>query len=41
MSNFFDQNTCFLNDVLVLKQKISYLLNFDYIYYENIEDKLP
>ena len=41
---FFEQNTCFLKDVLVLKQKISYLLNFDqivYIYHENIEDKFP
>ena len=26
---FFDQNTCFLKDVLVSKQKISYLLDFD------------
>ena len=44
---FFEQNTCFLKDVLVLKQKISYLLDFDQIvsiYHENnenIEDKFP
>ena len=41
---FFDQNTCFLKDVLDSKQKISYLLGFDqivYIYHENIEDKFP
>ena len=39
-----DQNTCFLKDVLVSKEKISYLLDFDqtaYICNENIEDKLP
>ena len=28
-TNFFDQNTCFLKDILVSKQKISYLLDFD------------
>ena len=28
-TNFFDQNTCFLKDVLVSKQKFSYLLDFD------------
>ena len=41
-TNFFDQNTCFLEDVLVSKQKISYLVDFDeiiYIYQENIVDK--
>ena len=32
-TNFFDQNTCFLKDVLVSKQKISYLLDFDQIVY--------
>ena len=43
----FDQNTCFLKDVLVSKQKISYFLDFDqiailtYTYHENIEDKFP
>ena len=39
-TNFFDQNTCFLKDVLVSKQKILYLLDFDqiiYIYHENID----
>ena len=38
-NNFFHQNKCFLKDVLVSKQKISYLLDFDqivYIYHENI-----
>ena len=43
-TNSFDQNTCFLKDVLISKQKISYLLDFDQIvniYHENIEDKLP
>ena len=43
-TNVFDQDTCFLKDVLVLKQKISYVLDFDqivYIYHENIEDKFP
>ena len=30
-TNFFDQNTCFLKDVLVSKQKIAYLLDlFNY-----------
>ena len=41
---FFDENMCFLENVLVSKQKISYLLEFDeivYIYHENIEDKFP
>ena len=41
---FFDQNTWFLKDALVSKQKISYLLDFDqivYTYHENIEDKFP
>ena len=28
-TNFFDQNTCFLKDVLVSKQKFLYLLDFD------------
>ena len=35
---------CFLKDVLVSKQKISYLHDFTqiaYIYHENIEDKFP
>ena len=35
---------CFLKDVLVSKQKISYFLDFTqiaYIYHENIEDKFP
>ena len=47
VGQFFYQNTCFLKDVLVLKQKISYLLDFDQIvsiYHENnenIEDKFP
>ena len=27
--NFFDQNPCFLKDVLVSKQKLPYLLDFD------------
>ena len=40
MTKIFDQNRCFLKDVLVSEFKISYLLDFDYIYYENIEDKL-
>ena len=30
---FFDQNMCFLKDVLGAKQKISYLLDFDHIAY--------
>ena len=41
---YFDQNTSFLKDVLVSKQNISYLLDFDqivYIYNGNIEDKFP
>ena len=41
-TNFFDENMCFLEDVLVSKQKISYLVDFDeiiYMYQENIEDK--
>ena len=41
---FFYQITCFFKDVLVSKQKISYLLDFDqiaYIYHENIKDKFP
>ena len=41
---FFDQNTCFLKDVLVSKQMISYMIDFDqvvYVYNENIEDKFP
>ena len=43
---FFDQNTCFLKNVLVSKQKISCLLSFDqiayiWIYHENIEGKFP
>ena len=30
-TNFFDQNTCFLKDVLVSKQKIAHLLDlFNY-----------
>ena len=36
--------TCFLKDVLVSKQKILHLLDFDqivYIYHENIEGKFP
>ena len=44
MTNFFDQNTRFLKDVLVAKQKVWYLLDFDqivYIYHEYIEEKLP
>ena len=47
VGQFFYQNTCFLKDVLVLQQKISYLLDFDQIvsiYHENnenIEDKFP
>ena len=44
MTIFFDQNTCFLKNVLVSKQKISPLLDFDqivYIHHENIEDKFP
>ena len=28
-TTFFDQNTCFFMDILVSKQKISYLLDFD------------
>ena len=32
----FDQNTCFLKDVLVSKYKISYFLNFDQIVYKYI-----
>ena len=32
-TNVFDQNTCFLQDVLVSKQKISALLNFDQVVY--------
>ena len=41
-TNLFDQSTCFLKDVLVLKQEISsHLLDFDRIVYiyENIEIK--
>ena len=44
MTNFFDQNTRFLKDVLVAKQKVWYLLDSDqivYIYHEYIEEKLP
>ena len=44
MANFFDQNTRFLEDVLVAKQKVWYLLDSDqivYIYHEYIEEKLP
>ena len=47
VGQFFYQNTCFLKDVLVLQQKISYLLDFDQIVSinhennENIEDKFP
>ena len=44
MANFFDQNTRFLKDVLVAKQKVWYLLDSDqivYIYHEYIEEKLP
>ena len=43
-TNLFDQNTCFLKDVLVSKQKILHLLDFDqivYIYHEDIKDKFP
>ena len=39
---FFDQYTCFITDVLVSKQKISYLLDFDqiaYMYHEDVVDK--
>ena len=32
-TNCFDQNTCFLKDALVSKQKISHLLDFDQIVY--------
>ena len=38
---FFDQSTCFSKDILVSKQKILYVVDFDqiiYIYHENIED---
>ena len=44
MTIFFDQNTRFLKDVLVAKQKVWYLLDSDqivYIYHEYIEEKLP
>ena len=37
MTNFFDQNTRFLKDVLVAKQKVWHLFDFDqivYIYHE-------
>ena len=40
----YHQNTCLLKDVLVSKQKISLLLDFDqvvHIYHENIVDKFP
>ena len=42
-TNFLDQDTWFLKDVLVEKRKISYLLDFDQIVYihKNIEDKFP
>ena len=43
-TNAFEQNKYFLKDVLVSKQKISNLHDFDqivYIYHENIEDKFP
>ena len=39
---FFDQSIYFLEDVLVSKQKISYLRGFDhiaYIYHENTDNK--
>ena len=32
-TNFFDQNMYFLKEVLVSKQRISYLLDFDQIVY--------
>ena len=44
MTNFSDQNMCFLKDVLVSKQKIWYFLDFDqivYVCHENIDDKSP
>ena len=43
-TNVLDQNMCFLKVVLVLKQKVSYSLDFSqivYIYHETIEDKFP